>query len=171
MRPGRVLSWLALGLILILISVGIAAAHHSYHLTVHQLMSGLQKAGSPDKKGFVLVDVRTAQEHFSGMIPGTDINIDYEVITERHRESSLSGRPAEVQRAFVLLHNALHILSAVGIRQSQRVCSLLLEVEPHSHARVDCPIFSMASNGSISGSYTPHFLSRLALDHPFAPVL
>lgn len=86
MRPGRVLSWLALGSILILISVGIATAHHSYHLTVHQLMSGLQKAGSPDKKGFVLVDVRTAQEHFSGMIPGTDMNIDYEVIKERHRE-------------------------------------------------------------------------------------
>ncbi len=86
MRPGRVLSQLALGLILILITVGIAAAHHSYLLTVHQLMSGLQKAGSPEQKEFFLIDVRTAQEHFSGMIPGTDLNIDYEVIKERHRE-------------------------------------------------------------------------------------
>ncbi|WP_447600214.1 rhodanese-like domain-containing protein [Nitrospira sp. Nam80] len=61
-------------------------AHHSYLLTVQQLRAGLMKAPSPKQKGFVLVDVRSAEEHLSGEIPGTDLNIDFREIKARHRE-------------------------------------------------------------------------------------
>ncbi len=63
-----------------------AWSYHSYLLTVQQLRSGLAKAPSPDKKGFVLVDVRSPEEHVSGFIPGTDLNIDFREIKSRHRE-------------------------------------------------------------------------------------
>jgi rhodanese-related sulfurtransferase len=60
--------------------------HHSYLLNVQQLRSGLSNAQSPDRKGFVLVDVRSPEEHRSGVIPGTDLNIDFREIRSRHRE-------------------------------------------------------------------------------------
>lgn len=63
-----------------------AWSYHSYLLTVQQLQSGLSKAPSPDKKGFVLIDVRSPSEHESGAIPGTDLNIDFREIQARHRE-------------------------------------------------------------------------------------
>lgn len=62
------------------------SAYHSYLLTVSQLRAGLDKAVSPDRKGFILVDVRSPQEHATGMIPGTDLNIDFREIKARHRE-------------------------------------------------------------------------------------
>lgn len=61
-------------------------AHHSYVLSVQQLRAGLVKASSTGAKGFVLVDVRSPEEHASGMIPGTDLNIDFREIKARHRE-------------------------------------------------------------------------------------
>ena len=61
-------------------------AHHSYVLNVEQLRAGLVKAPSTGAKGFVLVDVRSPEEHASGMIPGTDLNIDFREIKARHRE-------------------------------------------------------------------------------------
>ena len=61
-------------------------AHHSYLLTVQQLRAGLMKAPSAKQKGFVLIDVRSAEEHLSGEIPGTDLNIDFREIKARHRE-------------------------------------------------------------------------------------
>jgi rhodanese-related sulfurtransferase len=61
-------------------------SYHSYLLTVQQLQSGLSKARSGEKKGFVLVDVRSPEEHLSGVIPGTDLNIDFREIQSRHRE-------------------------------------------------------------------------------------
>jgi len=63
-----------------------AWSYHSYLLTVQQLQSGLSKARSGDKKGFVLVDVRSFEEHVSGVIPGTDLNIEFREIKSRHRE-------------------------------------------------------------------------------------
>ncbi len=60
--------------------------HHSYLLTVQQLQSGLSKAHSTDSKGFVLVDVRSPEEHRNDVIPGTDLNIDFREIQTRHRE-------------------------------------------------------------------------------------
>jgi rhodanese-related sulfurtransferase len=44
------------------------------------------KASSTSAKGFVLVDVRSPEEHASGMIPGTDLNIDFREMKARHRE-------------------------------------------------------------------------------------
>jgi len=61
-------------------------SYHSYLLTVQQLQSGLAKAPSPQQKGFVLVDVRSPEEHVAGVIPGTDLNIDFREIKTRHRE-------------------------------------------------------------------------------------
>lgn len=61
-------------------------SYHSYLLTVQQLQAGLAKASTPDKKGFVLVDVRSPEEHGAGMIPGTDLNIDFREMKTRHRE-------------------------------------------------------------------------------------
>ena len=62
------------------------AATEPYLLTVQQLRAGLDKASNPGQKGFVLVDVRTPEEHNDGFIPGTDFNIDFREIQGRHRE-------------------------------------------------------------------------------------
>ncbi|MGQ0811470.1 MAG: rhodanese-like domain-containing protein [Nitrospiraceae bacterium] len=71
---------------LLVISGSLVMAHHSYLLSVQQLKAGLTKAPSLAKKGFFLVDVRSPQEHATGMIPGTDVNIDFREIKTRHRE-------------------------------------------------------------------------------------
>ena len=68
------------------ISIGGVSAHHSYLLTVQQLRSGLTKAPSMPQKGFILIDVRSAKEHATGFIPGTDLNIDFREIQARHRD-------------------------------------------------------------------------------------
>ncbi len=86
MKQGRLLLWLGFGLVLALGGSSIAEAYHSYLLSVHQLMSGLQKGGSPQDKGFLLIDVRTPDEHAAGVIPRTDMNIDYRAIKQRHRD-------------------------------------------------------------------------------------
>ncbi len=57
-----------------------------YLLTVQQLKAGLDKAKQPKQKGFVLVDVRSPDEHIGGFIPGTDFNIDFREVQARHRE-------------------------------------------------------------------------------------
>ncbi len=71
---------------LVLLGGGLASAYHSYLLTVQQLMAGIQKASSPMEKDFFLVDVRSPEEHVTGVIPGTDMNIDYQEVGARHRE-------------------------------------------------------------------------------------
>ena len=57
-----------------------------YLLTVQQLKSSLDKASQTSKKGFVLIDVRSPEEHQEGFIPGTDYNIDFREIQNRHQE-------------------------------------------------------------------------------------
>jgi len=57
-----------------------------YLLTVQQLKASLVKASQPNKKGFVLIDVRSPEEHQRGFIPGTDLNIDFREIQNRHQE-------------------------------------------------------------------------------------
>ena len=70
-----------------------STAHHSYLLTVQQLRAGLMKAPSPKQKGFILVDVRSPEEHRAGEIPGTDFNIDFREIKTRHQE--LGAQPGD----------------------------------------------------------------------------
>jgi len=64
----------------------VVSAHHSYLLSVQQLRAGINKAPSMAQKGFVLIDVRSREEHAAGFIPGTDLNIDFREIKTRHRE-------------------------------------------------------------------------------------
>jgi rhodanese-related sulfurtransferase len=88
--------WSALALTAVLIAeIGgePVSAYHSYLLTVQQLRAGLDKAPTPATKGFLLVDVRSPEEHASGVIPGTDFNIDYRQIKSRHRD--LGAKPED----------------------------------------------------------------------------
>ena len=77
---------------LLLISTGhLAEANaHVYVLTVHELNGGLSKSQSLAQKGFTLIDVRTIDEHRTGFIPGTDLNIDFREIGVRHQEIGAS---------------------------------------------------------------------------------
>jgi phage shock protein E len=75
-----------LGSVLLLGTMSTVSAYHSYLLTVQQLRAGLTKAPSMGQKGFVLIDVRSPEEHGQGFIPGTDFNIDFREIKTRHRE-------------------------------------------------------------------------------------
>jgi rhodanese-related sulfurtransferase len=72
--------------ILLMSDIPLSSAHHSYALSVQQLRTGLMKAPSGGSKGFLLIDVRSPEEHATGMIPGTDFNIDFREIKTRHRE-------------------------------------------------------------------------------------
>ncbi len=100
-------------------------AHHSYVLSVQQLQAGLAKARSAGAKGFVLVDVRSPEEHASGMIPGTDLNIDFREIKARHRELGAklddhivlycqSGRRSNVAAEALADLGYTHVYNVVG---------------------------------------------------------
>ena len=68
------------------ISFNGVSAHHSYLLTVQQLHAGLTKTPSIPQKGFILIDVPSMEEHATGFIPGTDLNIGFKEIQARHRD-------------------------------------------------------------------------------------
>jgi len=85
MRLSTVTACGVLGLALVLVGSSVSA-YHSYLLTVQQLHAGLSRAATPTTKGFFLIDVRSPQEYFTGVIPGTDRNIEYREIRARHRE-------------------------------------------------------------------------------------
>ncbi len=87
MRCRRIV--LLIGMVgMLAMTAGTVAAYHSYLLSVQQLQAGLKKAPAMSQKGFLLVDVRSVEEHAGGYIPGTDINIDFREIKSRHRELS-----------------------------------------------------------------------------------
>lgn len=85
MKPSTVAACVGLALALVLVGSSVSA-YHSYLLTVQQLHAGLSRAATPATKGFFLIDVRSPQEYFTGVIPGTDRNIEYREIKARHRE-------------------------------------------------------------------------------------
>lgn len=76
--------------VLILIGAGVASgpasASHGRQLSVQEVKGALDKAPSLREKGFILVDVRSVEEHDSGAIPGTDANIDFREMARRHKE-------------------------------------------------------------------------------------
>ena len=84
------LRWLAYFGILILIGAGVtsgpASASHGRQLSVQEVKGALDKAPSLREKGFILVDVRSVEEHDTGAIPGTDANIDFREMARRHKE-------------------------------------------------------------------------------------
>ena len=80
-------------LVLLVATMSAVSAHHSYLLTVQQLRAGLTKSPSMTQKGFVLIDVRSPEEHVQGFIPGTDFNIDFREMKARHRE--IGAQPSD----------------------------------------------------------------------------
>jgi len=82
----RILLTVASLFLLSAISISAVSAYHSYLLAVQQLRAGLTKASSMPQKGFILIDVRSPEEHATSFIPGTDLNIDFREIQARHRE-------------------------------------------------------------------------------------
>src|SRR5439155_2795985 len=88
------LSWLSyLGVLVIVaagVAIGPASATHVRQLSVQEVKNALDKAPSIREKGFFLVDVRTVEEHDTGAIPGTDVNIEYREVAKRHKEIGAS---------------------------------------------------------------------------------
>lgn len=82
----RICITLASLVLLTTVTIGGVSAYHSYLLTVQQLRAGLAKGPSMNQKGFILIDVRSREEHAAGFIPGTDVNIDFKEMKARHRE-------------------------------------------------------------------------------------
>ena len=84
------LRWLSLltlpAVLLAFVLTGTGSTSQVRQLSVQEVKTAMDKAPSLREKGFVLVDVRTVEEHDRGAIPGTDLNIDYRQIAQRHRE-------------------------------------------------------------------------------------
>lgn len=84
------LHWLAYLGVLILAGAGVtsgpASASHVRQLSVQEVKGAIDKAPSLREKGFILVDVRSVEEHDTGAIPGTDLNIDFREMAQRHQE-------------------------------------------------------------------------------------
>lgn len=84
------LRWLAyLGVLVLAVAgatSGPALASHVRQLSVQEVKRSLDKAPSLREKGFLLVDVRSVEEHDSGAIPGTDANIEFREMAQRHKE-------------------------------------------------------------------------------------
>src|SRR5438128_6627999 len=84
------LRWLSyLGVLVIAaagVAIGPASASHVRQLSVKEVKAALDKAPSLREKGFFLVDVRSVEEHNTGAIPGTDVNIEFREIARRHKE-------------------------------------------------------------------------------------
>jgi len=68
------------------VAIGPASASHVRQLSVKEVKAALDKAPSLREKGFFLVDVRSVEEHNTGAIPGTDVNIEFREIAKRHKE-------------------------------------------------------------------------------------
>ena len=88
------LRWLAYLGVLVLAVAGVtsgpALASHGRQLSVQEVKGALDKAPSLREKGFLLVDVRSVEEHDTGAIPGTDANIEFREMTRRHKEIGAS---------------------------------------------------------------------------------
>jgi rhodanese-related sulfurtransferase len=86
MTATRLLASLVFGIALIAGGSTNVSAYHSYVISVQKLKAALAKAPDHLNKGFILVDVRSPEEHADGVIPGTDRNIEFSEMKARHRE-------------------------------------------------------------------------------------
>jgi len=88
------LRWLAYLGVLVLAVAGVtsgpALASHGRQLSVQEVKGAIDKAPSLREKGFLLVDVRSVEEHDTGAIPGTDANIEFREMARRHKEIGAS---------------------------------------------------------------------------------
>ena len=84
------LRWLSVlilpAVLLAFVLTGTGSTSQVRQLSVQEVKTAMDKAPSLREKGFVLVDVRTVEEHDRGAIPGTDLNIEFRQIAKRHRE-------------------------------------------------------------------------------------
>jgi rhodanese-related sulfurtransferase len=84
------LRWLSVltlpAVLLAFVLTGTGSTSEVRQLSVQEVKTAMDKAPSLREKGFVLVDVRSVEEHDRGAIPGTDLNIDFRQIAKRHRE-------------------------------------------------------------------------------------
>lgn len=86
MKPHHIQFLIVLCWIVFIGLTGPLFATEPYVLSVQQLKAGMEKSAQPSQKGFILVDVRTPEEHAGGFIPGTDFNIDFREMQYRHSE-------------------------------------------------------------------------------------
>ena len=83
----RWLSIISLPIVLLAFGgAGTGLASQVRQLSVQEVKATLDKEPSLREKGFVLVDVRSVEEHDTGAIPGTDLNIEFREIGKRHKE-------------------------------------------------------------------------------------
>src|SRR5207302_8394630 len=84
------LRWLSYLGVLVIAATGVAigppSASHVRQLSVKEVKAALDKAPSLREKGFLLADVRSVEEHNTGAIPGTDVNIEVREIAKRHKQ-------------------------------------------------------------------------------------
>jgi phage shock protein E len=89
-RQTMLFRWLSVltlpAVVLAFVLTGIGSASQVRQLSVQEVKKALDNAPSLREKGFVLVDVRTVEEHDRGAIPGTDLNIEFREMGQRHRE-------------------------------------------------------------------------------------
>ncbi len=100
----------------------------SYDLTMSELNSWL-KERKEGKRKFILIDVRTPQEHNDGYIPGTDKLIPHDEIEQRYKELEgisrdttivlycRSGRRSEIAKKKLIELGFKNVLNAGGIKQ------------------------------------------------------
>src|SRR2546427_3557615 len=86
MKPRWLSCFCVLVVVAAVVVIGPASASHVRQLSVQEVKASLDKAPSLREKGFFLVDVRSIEEHDSGAIPGTDVNIEFREIARRHKE-------------------------------------------------------------------------------------
>jgi phage shock protein E len=72
--------------LLAFVLTGTGSTSQVRQLSAQEVKTAMDKAPSLREKGFILVDVRTVEEHDRGAIPGTDLNIDFRQIAKRHKE-------------------------------------------------------------------------------------
>lgn len=91
--------------------------------------SELKKMLEEREKGirnFILIDVRTPEEHKGGYIPGTDLNIPYDQIEKLSelgidKKTTLilycrSGRRAEIAKSTLLKMGYRNVINAGGVK-------------------------------------------------------